>query len=286
MILTLFYIGGSLMRKNRQIGLAAMIGVGLGAAHVSAATVFDFQAEVAGGVPSAGPVYVVSHGNNTDGIGSESGTIIVDDVPTTLYTDPFGVAGNKSLQVAAISSADSRARFYWNLDSGPEVVVAGSASFDFYLDSSDLSARPSIGLQLASGGAVNGGATDLGPIVQLDGGSGAITMYSIADGAVTADQSVSTNTVGNLAVAFDSTLGTYTVTLDGNAITAGGGTITSFSYYAGLGVTVDSLVLYNAISSESRAFVDNVTLGVIPEPASLGLLAAGGMMMVCRRKRC
>jgi hypothetical protein len=61
---------------------------------------------------------------------------------------------------------------------------------------------------------------------------------------------------------------------------------TTASSLTGLTGDVDVRVIFTPPSSSRFIFVDDVTLtGVIPEPASLSLLAAGGVCLLGRRRR-
>ncbi|MEN8256087.1 MAG: PEP-CTERM sorting domain-containing protein, partial [Verrucomicrobiota bacterium] len=76
-------------------------------------------------------------------------------------------------------------------------------------------------------------------------------------------------------------------TLDGAALTSGGGTITEFDFRNLVGGVHGVQVMSTGVGAwQSNTYIDNVVLEAIPEPATLGLLGLGSLAaLVVRRFR-
>lgn len=254
-----------------------VVAVGLGASTASAA-IFNFQSELAGGPPSAGMVGGVTPGNNG---GANPGTIVVDST-TSPSVDPFGPAGNKSLMLAKMDSggADTRARF--GFDGFPAAVPSGTIEMDLYFNY-PAAGNTSLQIQTNNVTTLGGSPTQFGPNMELYAHSGIIRAYGHTN-VFTMDQSATVlrNTAGHLIINFNSGTSTFTASLNGNPLTANGGTVSSFEYGTN-GGSITSVTLQNVTSSDNRAFVDNLSL--VPEPSSLALLSFAGLALRRRSTR-
>lgn len=236
----------------------ACIGMGLSAGIPALAAPFDFQSDTVGAFPSAGLVGVIASGSTPSGT---AGVKIADS--TTTPADPFGVPGNKSLQMMKMlgGGADARVRFGYG-GSFPTSLTNGTMELDLYMSLNVPAGytNPGLAVSLGSGGGQAQNFTTVGPIIEMRGHARDIRVYE-SGGSRTLDQEIFPNVVNHLVIDWDAASMTFTLKLNGTTLTDNGGAVSSFQFY-GSPSGIDSALLYNSTGSDNLTFVDNVNLPV------------------------
>lgn len=257
---------------SARILSAALVTAALAVSASSASAAYlsqDFESAATGAVtpPALGAIYVTGR---VDVVGTST-------TPADPFTDPGN--GSQSLLVEDNANPDSANVSF----QGVGGITSGTFSTDFFF-TNDVTWSPSYAEFRIGNGSITSGS-DLGVWFALTG-SGTIVNYG---GQGTLDQTFTFNAPHKLVISFDTTagvLGQWSGVLDNSVtLTAGGGTITAFDFYtAQPSVQSFGFSAGHSTNTTSRIFVDNL-LVVVPEPATLSLLAVGSGLALLRPRR-
>ena len=273
---------------TRALTLAVLCAVALTTSPLLAATIIneDFQNQTAG----TNPVPLFSSGTNTP-----VGTVIArEDVPngrivnvvdsTTSPVDPFGPIGNKSLQLYSESTTGASVFFR----SSSPGLTSGTLALNALVSTTPIvgSEGPwfSVILGGTTGTSLGGNSTD--GITRIDFRNTGRIAVRYNGGLSVADQVYTANTNYLIEITFDTDTDLFSVTLNDSPLTTGSGSVSSWTPLSTSLASVNAVYVsgYDAIDP-GQAFVDNIILTDIPEPAGVVLLAAGGLLMLLRQRR-
>jgi hypothetical protein len=256
---------------SARILSAALVTAALAVSASSASAAYlsqDFESAPTGAVvpPALGTNYV---SGRIDVVGSST-------TPAHPFTDP----GNGSQSLLVEDNADPNSA---NVSfQGASAITSGTFSTDFYF-TNDITWSPSYA-EFRIGNSTITSGSDLGVWLAING-SGGLVNYG-GQGAL--DQSITFNAPHKLVISFDTTAGTkgqWSGTLDGVQLTSGSGTNSVFDFNsAQTSVQSFGLSAGHSTNTTSRVFVDNLMV-VVPEPATLGLLAVGSGLALLRPRR-
>lgn len=205
-----------------------------------------------------------------------SGRVDVVDSSTN-PAHPFTNPGNGAQSLLLEDNADPSAA---NVSfQGATSITSGTFSFDFWITKDATWTTPFVDVRVGINAVTSG--SDLGVWFALNA-SGGLTDFG---GAGTLDQTYTFNAPHTMVIDFDAATDKWTGTLDNVPLTAGGGATTQFNFFTAM-TSIQSVGFGSGYSTNttSRGFVDNL-LVVVPEPASLSLLAAGAGLMLLRPRR-
>jgi len=227
----------------------------------------DFQSDTVGSnpLPNSGSTLYESSGNNVEVVG-----------PASTPADPFGGVGNQSLLITAAATGNNGE--YVMAAPGASAGPVGSVSMNYYQRSTGPAGPPVMELKV---GAFTGfaGGSQTGPWMIINGATN-ILVFTPGP-TLTLDQTVSLDAAHTFAIHFDANTDTFTATLDGNPLTDDGGATTSFPFFSSLAGVHGLDVIAPSSSRTGQVFLDNVTINIVPEPASMLSLAglAGGLTL-------
>lgn len=263
------------------------------AASAQAATIIDenFQSQTAGSNPvalaSSGTATPV--GNVTTREDEPNGRIVQVVDSTTSPVDPFGPAGNKSLQLYS-ESTTATSVFFRSSSPG---IASGALSMNMMVTTTPTPGDVGPWFSVILGGTASntflgGNGTD--GLARIDFRSDSSILIRANGGNFFADQTYTANTNYLLNIEFDANTHLFSISLNGSPLTTGGGTANSWTTLSTSLTSANALQVYGAASGTStirtgEAFVDNILLTDVPEPASMALLAAGGLLITTRRRR-
>jgi hypothetical protein len=266
--------------------------VGLIAAAAPAATVFtaDFTGSTAETTaPYDGtPTTAANLDNGTTG-GSWSAvstTSAVDNATVTVYNDaagskmtenylligiyPSSAAGNDSTHVSTATLNLNTAATLAGATISMDVIRLGGGgqNGDIWLDLYDGTTQV---LRLSYG---NDGGT----------GRGTVNHWSAVGGtrtALTSEDLVWEGFVQEETVAWNLASSSFTVgTTDTDLVLS-----SALDYFSGVTSTTFDKIVFSAEKSKATWGIDNITVSEVPEPATMSLLALGGVAMLRRRKK-
>jgi hypothetical protein len=198
--------------------------------------------------------------------------LVVDE--NSSPADPFSEAGGHALLLEDASDSVSA---YINWTGALPGLTRGVFSTDFDLEPLGGSDSPQLKIRLGKVGTHAIPSNRLALELRLRDGN----IY-IDDANLEFDNLWTENTAHTLTIHFDTVAGTFQADVDGTPLADGAQTtfalsdsftdpISAFGFYAG-----------TTANTNSRAFLDNMSLAV-PEPAALSLLGMGGLMLLRRR---
>lgn len=170
-----------------------------------------------------------------------------------------------------------------NYDNAGGEFASSNLNFDFKVGS--LVSGATWGVQFNNGIVLTGGGPGLTVVYfQID------TNFAVRGAGASAHTvtALSADTWYNVQATVDAVGGTYSGT-----ITPDGGSAIPFSF-SDLNMGANGSKYISSVQVRDRAangvvnadlYVDNLSITAVPEPASLGVLALGGLMMIRRRKQ-
>ena len=104
--------------------------------------------------------------------------------------------------------------------------------------------------------------------------------------SIALDNSLLASTNYDMQLTFDTDTNKWSGTLNGNPITANGGTQTEFDFTTTSVSKVEGIVFIGGLTSgtDTRMFVDDIEMDVIPEPGSLGFMVIASGILLLRRR--
>jgi hypothetical protein len=195
--------------------------------------------------------------------------------------DVFGGGSNQSLKLDAPNSGSAIFYAVHDVDSSSGATTTGTFSIDFYHSMSGGSFQPFTEIKL--------GTNDGGGFLEQTGiwlginGDGNVLIFGSS--TIVTDQGISFDQSHNIEVDFNVVPGTFSLSVDGNPLTASSGGISIFAFNAGVS-SINALELSAPSSSRSgTVYVDNILITSIPEPASVGLLMIGLVAISWRTRK-
>lgn len=249
---------------------------GAGPAMATFANYVDFQGDAVGANPSLADYISETGGNVIEVVGSAS-----------TPADPFGGAGNKSLWLQDNNDPSDAAVGFRRTVAEP----VGKLSLRLYVVQDVSFPTPWLELRAFKDGisSLDGAAqgVEIGPWMFFSAGSlvSPISIGLFTSGpTLTLDQTLSANTAHMVEISFNTVSDTFTAMLDGSPLTDDGGATTVFPFYSAL-PDLNAVAFTAGFSTRVgvRTFVDDISL--IPEPATVSLVAMGGLAFVSRRRR-
>lgn len=252
--------------------------VSLPAKRTAPVLVEDFQNDTVGTAP--GGAWLTAYAKvRDDG----------DDRSSTVISDPgyFGDAGNHIVKMVSNDSTATNQLYFEGL---PTAVTGGSMKFKTYIESMTGSTAPI--LRIYVGDDDGSQALDQSETAfRLQFTADGLVQMVTADGTLTADQGYSQNQAMDVEVFFD-TLDDpgFSIVINGQTLTAAGGTVDRFGLLSDI-TLVDAVHLVHigggsgATGVLSTLYLDDLLITPVPEPMTLGLLAALLPMAMRRRRR-
>ncbi|MBE2204968.1 MAG: PEP-CTERM sorting domain-containing protein [Chthoniobacterales bacterium] len=232
----------------------------------------NFQGMTSGSTPPVqAPPASVGINNITANITGTNRTIVTD--AGTSPVDPFGGAGNKSLMFEKTGTGSSSSPYFFA--TVPETTL-GILTFDLYTVNDGGSFTTPIFTFYTYDG---GNWSNIGAFVNIFATS--ITAFS-GTTAKTASSVITANTANQVSLEFFAN-STYTVKVNGSAVSFSGTTV--LSYYSGSASSIDRVRMgsQDTSNTKSRVFVDNIVL--VPEPGTCILLGLAGMAFLLNRRK-
>lgn len=250
----------------RALGASVIMMSALGL-HAQGFTFFeDFQSTTAGQFPDgSGYPAGVSASRNT----GTSGEVFVVGNETTPQ-DPFGRPGNQSLMLyrASASQPGPQATF-----STPQMAV-GEISYKIWIESTTPAAQRTIDLNLGNS-TVSGGSAWNALQMRLIGGT-----LRLTDGSGTVQTSNPISVEQEVTVRLLFSENTYSVYFNDALVTIDGKTVFQFANSVGFVDTFQFASGWNDARNTARFYVDDLSISMIPEGASAGVLAGVALLVI------
>lgn len=233
---------------------------------------------------SASAAIIYSNNFDSEALGQVNGTPFIKTGGTGSYADIVAGNANFASQHLEIGSRSDTFNYSFPNFDGSTITDPGWASvttfkFDFRLNSATFTGAAQLRLRGRDTTWAGSGTDDT---TRFDINAGAVT----ADTVHTIEYVINNSTSAATAPSVGGTIaaGSYAVYIDGNATPVAGGS----NFTAADNSAVDKLTLWirgdAGSSTQGIAQIDNFEVHAIPEPATLGLVAAfGGTLLSIRR---